>query len=350
MTSLMPVSGVDTFTGSNGTSLANTNWVIALNEGSGGSWTIQGNQGRIRTGTTQFNRTSVRVNRADLADGEAVFEWVVPAASTMFPAFYARAGSSLNGDGGYYFLFNHGTGQIELGKWVPNFNGVALSAISYTFTPGVLMKMRIAIFGSRIRMRLWPQANVEVTSTWDMDFTDSGTQPTTGKWGFTNSSATAGSKDFFVDNFDLQDTITPSQATVTLTGSITASGAFAKSATKSFAGSITPAGAFAKIKVVAKLFTGSITATGAFKKNATKNFASSITATGAFKKNATKKFAGTITPAGAFVKRAAKKFSGSITPTGSAAVIFVGRLFGYPGILVMKIRHAGDLRIRFRRG
>jgi hypothetical protein len=349
MTSLMPVSGVDTFTGSNGTSLANTNWVIALNEGSGGSWTIQGNQGRIRTGTTQFNRTSVRVNRADLADGEAVFEWVVPAAGTMFPAFYARAGANLNGDGGYYFLFNHGTGQIELGKWVPNFNGVSLSNISYTFTPGVLMKMRIAIFGSRIRMRLWPQANTEVTSTWDMDFTDSGTQPTTGKWGFTNSSATAGSKDFFVDNFDLQDVITPSQATITVTGSTTPTGALTKKTIKTFIGSTTPTGALTKIKVVAKVFTGTTTPTGVLKKITIKTLTGATTPSGVLKKFVSKKYTGSTTPTGLILKKPSRKFTGSTTPTGAMLRQQFGRIFGRPGIVVVTHRLVGEVRTRIRR-
>lgn len=349
MTSLMPVSGVDTFTGSNGTTLVNTNWVMPTNQGSGGSWTIQGNQGRLRTGTTQFNRSSVRVNRASTADAEAVFEWVVPASGTMFPAFYARAGTSVDGDGGYYFLFNHGSGQIEMGKWVPNYTGVPLSAISYTFTPGVLMKMRIAIFGSRIRMRLWPQANPEVTSTWDMDFTDSGTQPTTGNWGFTNSSASAGSKDFFVDNFDLQDTITPTQATITVGGSITPTGALQKKTIKTFVGSITPTGAFTKMKVITRLFTGSTTPTGVLRKVAIKTFTGSITPTATMRKVISKNFAGSITPAGSIRKMIAKKFTGSITPTGEMLRQQFGRIFGRPGIIVVTHRIVGEIRSRIRR-
>lgn len=350
-TSLMPGGGVDLFTGTTGTSAAGTNWVIATNEGTGGSWTYQSGQGRLRTGTAANNRTSVRINRADLADGEALFDFVVPASSTMYPAFYARAGTSINGDGGYYFLFNHGaSGMMEFGKWVPNYNGVPLSDISYTFTPGVIMRVRIAIFGSRIRMRMWPAANSEVTTSWDMDFTDSGTQPTTGRWGFTNAAQSAGSKDWFLDNVDLFDIITPSQATVTVGGSITATGNMVKQVPKIFTASITAAGAFAKLKVVPKLLTGSITAAGAFRKSTTKTLTGSITGAGAFKKNATKRFTASVTAAGAFKKNATRKFAGTITPAGSAVVVFVGRIFGYPGILIMKIFKPGDLRIRFRRG
>lgn len=349
MTNLMPSGSADTFTGTNGTSLVGTNWVNPLNEGSGGSWQIQGNQGRLRTGTTAFNRTSVRINRADLADGEVVFDWVVPAASTMFPAFYARAGTNLNGDGGYYFLFNHGTNQIELGKWVPNFNGVALAAVSYTFTPGVIMRVRIAIFGSRIRMRMWPAANTEVTSTWDMDFTDSGTQPTTGKWGFTNSSATAGSKDMFVDNVDLTDTITPSLATITVSGSTTPTGALTKTTIKTFIGSTTPSGVLTKIKVVTRVFTGSLTSSGALKKIVAKNFSGSTTPSGVLKKFVSKKFTGSTTPTGSVRKMIGKRFVGSITPNGTMLRQQFGRIFGRPGIVVVTHRVVGEIRARIRR-
>lgn len=349
--SLMPSGSVDTFSGTTGTTAVGTNWTMPTNQGSGGSWTYQSGQGRLRTGSTAFNRSSVAVNRASLADGEMVLEFVVPAHNTMFPAVYARAGTNADGDGGYYFLINNGNdGLIRMGKWVPNYTGVPLSSISYTFTPGVLMKMRVAVFGSRIRMRMWVAANPEATGTWDMDFTDSGTMPSTGKWAITSSSASAGSKDFFVDNFDLLDTVTPSQQSITVGGSITATGAFIKRVPKIFAGSITATGAFAKVKVVTRVFTGSITATGALARSATKRMTGSITATGVLKRNATKRFTGSVTAAGVLKRNAAKVFTGSVAPAGAVFIQFVGRVFGYPGILVMKVIKPGDLRIRFRRG
>lgn len=267
----------------------------------------------------------------------------------MYPAFYARAGSLLNGDGGYYFQFDHGTGQIEMGKWVPNYTGVPLSAISYTFTPGVLMRMRIAVFGSRIRMRLWPQANQEVTSTWDMDFTDSGTQPTTGKWGFTVSSASAGSKDFFVDNFDLSDTLTPTQATITVGGSTTPTGALTKKTIKSFIGATTPTGALINMKVITRLFTGATTPTGALRKVTVKTLTGAVTSTGALRKVVIKNFDGWTFPGGALRKVSSKKFVGSTTPAGTMLRQQFGRIFGRPGIVVVAHRLVGEVRTRVRR-
>ena len=348
--SLMPGGVQDSFTGSNGTTLANTNWAITTSEGSGYSWTIQGNQARLTTGTAVNNRISVRVNRATLADGEAVFDWVVPASSTMYPAFYARAGSALNGDGGYYFLLNSTGGQIVMGKWVPNYTGNDLSTVSYSFTVGNIMRTRVAVFGSRIRMRTWLASNSEPTGVWDMDFTDSGTQPTTGYWGFTNAAQTSGSKNFFIDNFNLLDTITPSQQSITVGGTISMAGALIKQVPKAFAGSITMSGVYSKIKVVSRIFGGSITMAGALKRNAAKSLGGSITPSGVVKRNVTKKLTGSITMTGSFGRRARKVFSGSITPTGATVITYVGRVFGYPGILVMRVFKPGDLRIRFRRG
>lgn len=366
-TNLMPTGAIETFTGSNGATPNSTNITSpTINEGSGGGLTIQSNQMRMRTGTTAFNRISTRINRASLADGELVVDWVAPSWGTMFPGIYVRAGSSLNGDGGYYFLPS--ATDITFGKWVPNFTGVDLSTISYTLTTGNTYRTRIAVFGSRIRMRTWLASNPEATGAWDMDFTDSGTQPTTGTWGFTNSSGSSGSKDWFIDNVDLYDTVTPSAQTINPTGSITpvgvlnkttkknfassitSTGALLKTAKKNFASSITATGALAKVRVVARTFTGSITPSGVLAKRAAKNYASSITATGALRKQTRKNFASSSTPAGALVRRINKRFAGSVTPVGSVVVTFLGRVFGYPGIVVSRISKAGGLRARFRRG
>lgn len=365
--SIMPHGIAETFTGSNGATPSAQISTPTTNEGSGGALTIQGNQMRMRTGTTAFNRISCKIALAgSLADGEVVFDWVAPAWGTMFPGFYARAGSALNGDGGYYFLPS--STDMEFGKWVPNFNGVGLSTISYTFTTGVTYRTRIAIFGSRIRMRTWPALDPEATGSWDMDVTDSGTQPTTGNWGWTNSSGSAGSKDYFIDNVNLYDSVTPTSAAINPTGSITATSTLNKRTGKNFAssstatgvlikrtaknivGSITSTGALVRIRVVTRLFTGSITATSTLGKRISKNFASSSTATGVLVKRTGKNFASSSTATGVLKRRPAKLLAGSITPAGSTVMMFIGRVFGFPGIVVTTIRKAGDLRARLRRG
>jgi cytoskeletal protein CcmA (bactofilin family) len=347
---IMPTGQAETFTGSNGATPNSTNISTPTKlAGSGGGLSIQGNQLRMRSGTTSGNRISWRINTATtLADAEVVFDWVVPADNALFPAMYARTGGLVDGDGGFYIAL--GRDAVVVGKWVPDYSGVDMATQSYAFAVGNIVRTRIAIFGARIRSRSWLASNSEPTSTWDIDVTATGTYPTIGYWGFTHSSGSSGSKDWFLDNIDLLDSITPSQATLSVGGTITATGAFKKNVTKSFAGSITASGVFNKLKVVPKIFTGSITATGAFKKNVTKSFTASITPSGAFKKNVVKRLAGTITAAGAFRKNIRKTFSGTVTATGATEITFIGRVFGYPGILVMKIRKVGDLRVRFRRG
>lgn len=348
MAILMPSGAVETFTGTANATMVGTNFTLPTNQGTGGHFQTTGTQGRLRTGTAVGNRISAKINRATLADGEMVFDWVVPAVSTMFPQFCMRSGTNLDGDGGYWLAVQ--TSSMELVKWVPNYNGVSLQTQSYTFTPGTLMRTRIAVFGSRIRSRTWIQANPENTSAWDMDFTDSGTQPTTGFWGFTNASNTSGSKDFFIDNLNLTDTITPTQATLTATGSSTPTGALGKVVAKTFTGSSTPTGALTKIRVVTRVFTGSSTPTGALRKSVVKTLAGSSTPTGVLRKVIQKKFTGSSTPTGAYRKAFVRLFTGSSTPTGTLDATRIGRIFGRPGIVVVTHRIVGEVRARIRRG
>lgn len=347
MANLMPSGAAEPFSGTTGTTLAGTNFTIPTNEGSGGSCTYQSGQGRIRTGSSVGNRTSLKINRATLADGEMVFDWVVPTASTMFAAAICRGGSSLNGDGGYFLAFNNS--DITLSKYVPDFNGVSLATQSYSFTPGTLMRTRVAVFGSRTRMRTWVQANPENTATWDMDFTDSGTQPTTGFWGFTNASNTSGSKDFFIDNLNLTDTITPSQATLLATASITPTGALNKSLLRKFIASTTPTGALTVHRVVVKLLTGSTTPAGALNKIVNKGLAGTTTPAGALKRVIQKQFGSSVTPSGALRRTVVKTFAGSAATAGEVVVTALGRIFGRPGIVVVKHRVVSEVRARIRR-
>jgi hypothetical protein len=346
MTSLMPSGGIETFTGTANTTLVGTNFAVPINEGTGGHAQTTGTQGRIRTGTTTGNRTSLRVAASGISDAEMVFEWVVPTASTQFPAAVLRSTGNLNGDVSYILYLQNGA--IELNRFSPAFTGTVLATQSYTFTPGVLMKTRIAAVGQRIRMRTWPQANTEVTSSWDMDYTDTG-GPTSGYWGFTTSSNTSGSKDFLIDNLNITDTITPSLATITVSGSTTPTGVLTKKTIKTLVGSLTSSGALTKMRVVTRLFTGATTPAGVLKKIAIKGFTGSTTPSGAMKKVVAKKFDGWTFPNGSVRKMTAKRFTGSITSSGTMVGLQFGRIFGRPGIVVITHRIVGEVRTRVRR-
>lgn len=111
------------------------------------------------------------------------------------------------------------------------------------------------------------------------------------------------------------------QAQKVLTGSSTATGALTKQTQKAFTGSSTASGVMSRM--TAKAFTGSMTATGALAiiKTAFLTLAGSMSATGALVKQTTKAFAGSSTPSGALAKQTQKSFGGSVTPSGTLTTI-----------------------------
>ncbi len=352
-TDLMPTGAAETFTGSNGATPNATNIVVALNQGTGGAITIQSNGLRMRTGTAQFNRLSIRLGSVSVSNCEVEFTWTVAATSVLFAHAIIRSNNTIDAGHGYLFSLEPNDMTCTRHNPTTTYAGPDLSTITHGFTAGQVVRTRIAIFADRIRARTWLAANPEPTSTWQMDYTDTsgaGGFTTAGSIGFTASAATAGSKDFFMDDIDVHDTITPTQATLAAGGSITPAGACVKRTNKAFAGSTTPTGALTKMRVVVRAFVGSITPAGALLKAFPRVFTGSTTPAGAFAKRANKKFAGTTTPAATIIKRPNRRFAGSITPTGVGVVDFLGRVFGRPGTVVMTLIQRAEVRVRYRKG
>lgn len=349
MASVMPSGAPQTFTGSNGAALPD--FTTALNEGSGGSATIQSNQARIRTGTASGNRTSVRVTGVSRADVEIVLTWTIPALNSQFPKVYVRANTGIDTGTGYYLELEEST--MVLGRSI-SYSSTGMATYSHGFTAGQVVRTRMACFGNRIKARTWLAANSEPTNSWQIDHTPATGDrvDAAGNIGVTTAAGTAGSKDFFFDNFDALDTETPTQATFSGTGSLAPSGVLRKTVIKApFTGSLTPAGATAVQRVVVRVFTGALTPVGALQKALPRLFTGSLTPSGVLRRNVTKApFTGSLTPAGATRKQANRTFAGAITPAGVGIVTFIGRIIGYPGLAVMNVIKAGDARIRHRKG
>jgi hypothetical protein len=344
---IMPTGLVETFTGTNGVSVAGTNFSVSKAD-NGGAATIQSNACRIRTGATIGNRTSIKLNGPARADAEIDFVWTVPASgTTQFPTAWMRTASLIDTQNGYYFTLE--PNDMRFGKSNASYARTDLVTYTHGFVAGQVVHSRIAVFGNTQFARTWLESLAEPTNTWQIIAADTA-QPSAGYIGISNVSGTSGAKDLIVDTFYGTDTITPSQAYLVAGGSITATGSFHKSLGRIFTGSITPAGAFAKIKVVARVFTGSITAAGTMRRGFARVFGGSVTAAGTMRKVAAKRLAGTVTPAATIKRRPAKKFTGSITPAGSGVPVFIGRIFGRPGIVVMRLVQRAEVRIRNRKG
>jgi hypothetical protein len=345
--SLMPSGATETFTGTNGVSVAGTNFSVSKAD-NGGTSTIQSNACRLRTGTTAGNRSSIKLNGGTVADIEFDFVWTVPAASPgLYAGAWVRTGTFVDTQNGYYFTLE--PTDMFFGKSNASYVRTDLQQYTHGFTAGQVVHSRIAVFGNTQKARTWLESNSEPTGVWQISATDTA-QPSAGYTGITIVSGTSGAKDLVVDTFSAWDTVTPSQATLLATGGITPSGGLQKTVLKTFVGAITPTGALTKLRAVVRVFTGSITPAGVLKKSVPKVFAGLITPTGAMRKSVLKRMAGTIVPAAALRRSVLKRFSGTVTPAGVVNVPFLGRVFGRPGIAVMRLVESGTVRIRHRRG
>jgi hypothetical protein len=134
-------------------------------------------------------------------------------------------------------------------------------------------------------------------------------------------------------------------------GAMTPTGALRKVVVKApFAASMTPTGALTKAKVVARVFSGAMTPIGSLLKAVPKAFAGSMTPSGVLAKRPAKNLSGSLTPA-ATLRRGARKFmAGSVTLSGALTYANVGRVFGRPGVAVMRLVQDAVVTIRHRRG
>jgi len=303
---------------------------------------------RLRTGTAINNRISVRLTGVSVADGELVFTHTL--VNTSYPYVILRGGSNLDSGNGYLFTLE--AADMTLTRHV-SYAGPDLVTITHGFTLGQTVKTRVSIFGQVIRARTWLATDSEPTSAWQITYTDptgSGGISAAGMMGWTTAAASAGAKDWFIDDVDAKDTLTPTQATLLATASITPSAALVKTMPKIFAAGVSPAGALATMRVVVRLFTAGVSPAGALVKALPRTFASSISPSAVMVKQDLKAFASLIIPVAALNKSPAKKFTGEVSPSGSAVALFVGRIFGRPGIVVMSLITRSEVRIRHRKG
>lgn len=342
MTRLTPAGVTETFSGTEGSAWDPVNWVQTLNEGSGGGLTVQSGQGQMLTGIIAGNRIAARVNFTARADAEAVFSWVVPTVGN--PRFWFRAASNIDGSTGYYIFLK--PNSMDFGVSTAT-NPTVLVTYTHGFAGGTLVRTRVAMFGNRFRARTWLASGTEPTLTWQMDTTNSAITAA-GAWGFNDFGSSNGSKNLLIDDFDIFDTLSP--RALTALGSIAPAGALRRGVGKKFSGSVTPVGTSTVIRVILKNFSGSITATGTLFKGIGRRFSGSITPAGTMNKGVGKRFSGSITPAAFFKKKIKRTFGGSITPTGTLVAMNVGRIFGKPGLAVMKILKRAEVSIRHRKG
>jgi len=123
---------------------------------------------------------------------------------------------------------------------------------------------------------------------------------------------------------------------LSVSGTLTSSGALSKRDDKTLAGSLTPSGAISKR--VNKVYSGTLASSGLLIKQINKVFSGTLTSIGSFVKQSNKLMAGTLTSAGLLQKQVDKLLSGTLTSSGTlanikTALLTIGGTLGIGGVL-----------------
>ena len=208
--------------------------------------------------------------------------------------------------------------------WLTRFvNGVQTTltneAITIGSLPGVL---RLEVSGSTLRC-YWKGTLFRSWS--DTGLPGAATNRSTGFRMWQGNNSTAG------DNFYGRSLV---KVLPTISGAVTATGAVlrARMARRSWTGAVVTSGVVSTIKRPGRTFVGSVTAQHV-----------------ALRKIAAKTRTGAITPAGVIRRTTKRAFAGAMTVAGLTTPAFLGAVFMRAGSAIMKIRRAGEVRMRFRR-
>jgi len=201
----MAVLLTETFTGTDGAVWNASNWVLGRNASVGGSATIQGNAGRIASGTQgSYNgndRVSRRANIANVANVD-VYASIRFDATESYPRIYIRANSTIDSGTGYSMVIDKGAWTIAQSV---SYSGADISpSIPFTYTQGVFYRARFYALGSSIKAKLWLASGSE-PAAWGWEGTDT-TITAAGAVGLTSNSGAAASTVFF-DDVLVQDAI-----------------------------------------------------------------------------------------------------------------------------------------------
>jgi hypothetical protein len=152
----MPITKVDTFTATDGSSWS-ADWTFPQ-----GSGDIQGNRGRMVTGTGPFDGDSAQIN-VDLADVQVGISVEIPTNDAQFPEIRFRF-SDVNFD--YIrLLFEPHNDLYLIHDYDNDVQTSLLASGSYTIVAGDVVYIRMEGEGSTVRFRFWKNAEQE-PSTW----------------------------------------------------------------------------------------------------------------------------------------------------------------------------------------
>ena len=348
----------DSFTGSNGASWSaswTTSGITSLST-TGSSATIQGNKGRLNSGTVASygGKKAMRYSGTNVSDAEWIGKFTLTTSIDGSFETWIRAATGAVDGTGYVFHANLGTtNNISIIR-ANAYTYTTLQQASFTISQNTEYNFRFYVVGTSIKAKIWTGTE---PGTYNLSSTDSAVTAAGYSYVSANGGGSAG---FIVDLEDIKLTDgTSNQFTYTGTFGAGIQGTFKRDlVTKNpFTGTLGSglAGTFTKLKVVSRIYTGTFSSTlaGVFTKTPLKSLAGTIGSglQGALIKSVPKTITGSITASpGTLRKSFVRIFSGSVTATGEAIAAFAGRVFGRPGIVKIVVEKAGEVRTRIRRG
>jgi hypothetical protein len=175
----------------------------------GGSALIQGNAGRLTTGSAGgyagADRVARRVDITAPVDACVLFRFRWPDGDECFPRFYVRStNTALDTQGGYYVSLNRPSGNWSIGKSSAYTSTTLGTTVTYTFTSGAWYWVRFGVVGDAVKARVWADGASEPT-TWDREVTDTTHTVAGSGCGFTVGGGALGQREFDVDDLTLDD-------------------------------------------------------------------------------------------------------------------------------------------------
>lgn len=172
----MTVFVSDTFTGSNGASWSGTNWTTGTNS-SGTSATIQGNAGRINSGTDSgyTGKRCQVVNYANQTNCEILVDFRFPSSGNTdcyFGIMLREQDSIADSRDGYQFRYHRGVSTSTKIEKCVSYTGTTLTSTSFTVADDTWYTVRFQAIGSSLKAKIWQTSGSEPGS-WTLTVTDS---------------------------------------------------------------------------------------------------------------------------------------------------------------------------------
>ena len=164
----MATLATESWTGSNGAAWP-AQWVTGQT-GTGSAATIQGNKGRLASGTqggySGASRISRRLNITAPTNVDVSGTWT-PDANEPYGAVAVRADNTIDTGDGYYLLLNK-SGTLELAVIV-GYSSTTLGTFSFAASSSTTYGFRLRAVGSLIQARVWSGTE---PATWNVSVTD----------------------------------------------------------------------------------------------------------------------------------------------------------------------------------